>query len=121
MADASPAGFGVVYTSWQERDVRSVGVYNERWRFSLDYVQGKGARAAALGLADPLRDMTTVKPVRVPPSWQWKELLTFPEVPAELLRDSAWTTALARPWQREEDIHVFEAAACVAFRVLRFT
>ena len=78
MTDASPAGFGVVRTSWHKRDVRSVGVYNERLRFSLDYVQGKGARASALGLSDPLQDFDTVKPVGDPPSWQWKELLGEP-------------------------------------------
>eukprot|EP00438_Fugacium_kawagutii_P025342 Skav236504 [mRNA] locus=scaffold78:316727:320924:+ [translate_table: standard] len=113
--DASPYGYGICERSMSTEEVRSMGRWQERWRFKhLDPSEWR-PRDRAEGRC-PLTDVRTARPFYSPPSID--ELYevdgNFPEVPIEVAEFSTWKTVLMGRWRdTSEHITLKEGRALV--------
>ncbi|CAK0810807.1 unnamed protein product, partial [Prorocentrum cordatum] len=106
--DASEEGFGATISTWDPRDVATVGGIMEKGRFRR--LPGVSARSRFFGtledLESDLGDDDLDRPYDVDTG--------FPEVPHRLLSEARWSTLLAGPWRYfDEGIFTLEARALV--------
>ena len=90
MTDAcfSGLGIGVVESEFDRDTVWNIGRNDERWRFRVEYADGRGARDKSLSMLDPFSDVETVKPMRAAPKAVWGEVREFPEILADISHPS---------------------------------
>lgn len=77
MTDASLAGFGVMQARLSPQEVTTMGQWDERWRFKLEYLPAEGPRSSALRQMDPFKDIATVMPCGRSSRYDWTASQTF--------------------------------------------
>eukprot|EP00973_Karenia_brevis_P045095 6245394-Karenia_brevis.AAC.1 len=92
-------------------DVWEIGKHDERWRFKIEYTEPSGPSGHDLVEADPLHDLSTVKPMSRPPRAVWGQRDNFPEISAAMIDKYSWGTVVAGPWRGREKIHLLEGRA----------
>ena len=97
--DASPIGYGICERRMDTQEIRSMGRWQERWRFKhLDPAHWK-PRDRAQG-RDVLGDVRTARAFPVYPDFNdlYMPDGEFPEVPAEVVDPTYWKTVLMGRW-----------------------
>lgn len=106
--DASPSGYGVMYSRFEKDDVSRVARVSERWRHGRDDEAAVSARAHAL--------VERHEPEGLGASESEEEEASrvegFPEVP-EAMTSGKWLWAAARPWAAGKSMPVWEARAAM--------
>ena len=113
--DASPEGYGICSLDAGCDVARSLGCWQERWRFRRLAPEEWKPRARATGW-DPFRDASTVRGTLYDEDDldQYTSNEDFPEVPSSLLRPSRWQTVSMGRWRdTSESITIKEGRALV--------
>ncbi|CAK0816207.1 unnamed protein product, partial [Prorocentrum cordatum] len=106
--DASEEGFGAAISTWDPRDVATVGRIMEMGRFRR--LPGVSARSRFFGALEDLESDLGGDDLDRP----YDVDTGFPEVPHRLLSEARWSTLLAGPWRYfDEGIFTLEARALV--------
>ncbi len=113
--DASPEGYGICSLDAGSDVARSLGRWQERWRFRRLAPEEWKPRSRASGW-DPFRDASTVRGTFFEEDDldQYISNEDFPEVPSSLLRPSRWQTVSMGRWRdTSESITIKEGRALV--------
>ena len=122
--DASPVGYGICERSMETSEVRSMGRWQERWRYKhLDPAHWK-PRDRAQG-RDALGDLHTLTCVLFPvyPSFDELYMLdgNFPEVPKQVTDFSAWKTVLMGRWSDTSEHITLKEGRAFGLAIRRLT
>ena len=100
--DSSLIGYGVTTANWPVEEVRKHGRISERSRFKK-MPQGS-SRVKALTQAGVLKHVDC----KCDDNHDWYQDMSFPEIPADLLRRSLWSDCMSGAWRDVEDIFLLE-------------
>ena len=121
--DSSLYGFGVSVSDWKPEEAAAVGrvLERRRWRLGGGQAREHALEAAGYALDHNTGTVTRVAETGAAPhdveelleAERWTPDPDFPEVPAELLRESRWKTVMADRWVHTDDILRLEARGVV--------